>query len=465
MMKSNDSEQVMPQSQDSVDQINATFYGQFPYPWRPAKFERLHEPGFHTLMLNQNVGDWSHQTFSGRLKIWVAGCGTNQAVITALNFPEAEVIGSDLSEASLELGASTARELGVKNLELRRESINHVPYSEEFDYIISTGVIHHNANPELTLMKLNGALKRSGVMELMVYSRYERLQTTAFQKAIRLLDGESEAIDYEAQLSRAKRIAGEIKLNSSFDLSESNMESYPDSLLADLLIQPVENSYTVESFEELAALCNLEMLYPCPDVSNKDSESTSWNMKFNSPELQSVYDALPDTKRWQVTNHLMFERSPQLWFYFQRADSGRPRKDEKQICQEFLQTRFARAATIQHSYIRQADDRYQLSERKLPYPLSAPSRPLQQLIELIDGRRSMGEIFSAVGMETSFRQVNHIRLQLCTTAFPYLKAVGKAEKRNSVEDEAQLRRKMEASKLKKFKTIRPKVVQLTSQNG
>ncbi|HEV7859968.1 MAG TPA: hypothetical protein VGO91_15225, partial [Pyrinomonadaceae bacterium] len=124
MMKSDDSNLVLAQSQDTVDELNASFYGQFPFPWRPVKFERLHEPGFQTLMLNQNLGDWSHRTFSGQLKIWVAGCGTNQAVITALNFPEAEVIGSDLSAASLELGAKTARNLSIKNLELRCESIN-----------------------------------------------------------------------------------------------------------------------------------------------------------------------------------------------------------------------------------------------------------------------------------------------------------------------------------------------------
>ena len=165
-MTSDDNSVRPGQSQDSVDQTNASFYGRFPFPWRPMKFDRLIDPHFHTIMLNQNLGDWTHQTLSGRLKIWVAGCGTNQAVITALNFPEAQVIGSDLSKASLELGATTAQELGVKNLELRNESINHVPYAEEFDYVICTGVIHHNANPETTLQKFLRGRIRSGVTQI-----------------------------------------------------------------------------------------------------------------------------------------------------------------------------------------------------------------------------------------------------------------------------------------------------------
>lgn len=460
-MTSDESNIVLAQSQESVDQLNARFYGQFPFPWRPMKFDRLLDPHFQTNMLNQNLGDWSHQTLSGRIKIWVAGCGTNQAVITALNFPEAQVIGSDLSKESLELGTSTARELGVKNLELRCESINQVPYDEEFDYVICTGVIHHNANPEATLEKLGVALKRSGIMELMVYNRYERLPTTAFQKAMRLLGGPSTLVDFEADLLRAKRIASEVKLKNFHNVNEASVDDYPDCLLADLLIQPVENSYTVESLEALASRCNLVMLYPCYDMFDKGT--ISWNMSFRDPELQSVYDSLPDTQRWQVTNHLLFERSPQLWFNFQREDSVHRRKDESVICEEFLRTRFKLASTLQRSFIRQLDNHYKPSEHHLPYPLSATPKPLNQLVALVNGRRTMGEIFSEVGMKTSFQNVNHARLRLSTTAFPYLKAANEMESESDSKTGQPTRLKMEERKLKKFRTIQPKGVSVTSR--
>ncbi|MCA1568687.1 MAG: class I SAM-dependent methyltransferase [Acidobacteria bacterium] len=460
-MKSDDSNLMQAGTQESVDQLNASFYGQFPFPWRPMKFNYLLDPDFQTLMLNQNLGDWQHRRLTPRMKIWVAGCGTNQAVITALNFPQASVVGSDLSKESLELGESTAQELGVKNLELRCESINHAPYTEEFDYIICTGVIHHNADPAATLEKLSAALKHGGVMELMVYNRYERLPTTAFQKAIRLLSGKPQTVDYEADLLRAKKIASEVKLKNFATLTQSSIDSYPDCLLADLLIQPVENSYTVESFEALGARCNLEMLYPCYDMFDKDMKTISWNMTFTDAELQRTYDALPDIERWQVTNHLLFERSPQLWFYFQRKDSDRRRKDEKQICEEFLQTRFVRTSALERSFIRQSDGHYKPSERNFSYPVSAPERSLHKLLELVDGQRTMGEIFEAVGMEKSFQQVNYARLQLSTTAFSYLKAVAGGEARDHAEGVEQVRRKMEESKLKKFRTIQPKAVLLT----
>ena len=160
VVESNDEEnRVLTESQDSVDGLLAKFYRRFPWPWQPIKFDYLEDADFGINMLNQDLGDFSHRTVPRNAKIWVAGCGTNQALHTALKFPNASVVGSDLSSKSLELCAKNARELGVTNLEVREESLNHVPYKQQFDYVISTGVIHHNADPRVTLEKLSTAAK------------------------------------------------------------------------------------------------------------------------------------------------------------------------------------------------------------------------------------------------------------------------------------------------------------------
>ena len=184
-------------------------------------------------------------------RVWVAGCGTNQAVITALRFPRATVVGSDLSAHSLDITAQNAKRLGITNLQLRQESINESSYADEFDYIICTGVIHHNADPGFTLGKLAGALKRDGVLELMVYNRYHSMATVPFQKSVQILAGGTGQPDLDTQVQLARALVAEFKLDnlSAGALSVSSVSEISDSQFADLLVQPVWRSYTVESLE------------------------------------------------------------------------------------------------------------------------------------------------------------------------------------------------------------------------
>src|SRR5689334_14894157 len=107
------------QTEDEIDETNAKFYKRFPYPWPPMKFETFTDPQFHTVLLNQNIGDWTHRRIPEHPAIWVAGCGTNQAIFTALQFPQAKIIASDISSEALRISAYIAKNLGIKNLELK----------------------------------------------------------------------------------------------------------------------------------------------------------------------------------------------------------------------------------------------------------------------------------------------------------------------------------------------------------
>jgi len=414
---------VLAQSIDSVDQLLAKFYGRFPWPWRAVKFDYLEDSEFETLMVNQDLGDWQHETVPRRPRIWVAGCGTNQALHTALRFRNATVTGSDVSTKSLSICEENRRALGLPNLELKNESINHVPYRDEFDYLVCTGVIHHNADPQATLQKLAGALKPSGILELMVYNRYHRLVTSSFQKAIRIFGEQKEEIDFDADLVMAKKLLDSLPLRESFERAFIQYMDWAESDLADLLIQPVEHSYTVESFEELADSCGLELVAPCISMYAKNLAAIEWNLEMKDPELSEEYYKLPDSRRWQVTNLLLQENSPLLWFYFQRKDANRPRKSERQICEEFLRTRFERVETTQRSYLKDEDNKYSLSPTLVPYPMAAPAGPVKEVYNAVDSTLTMGEILERVGIEPTFRNVNPIRLKLTTSAYPYLRSV------------------------------------------
>src|ERR1700741_332276 len=164
-LKSDDENLVLARSIGSVDELLSKFYGRFPWPWPAMKFDYLDDPYFETVMVNQDLGDWTHQILPENPQIWVAGCGTNQAIHTALRFRNTRVVGSDISSKSLAICDQNARAIGLTNLELKEESINEVPYQDRFDYVACTGVIHHNADPQSTLEKLVALLKPGGILE------------------------------------------------------------------------------------------------------------------------------------------------------------------------------------------------------------------------------------------------------------------------------------------------------------
>jgi len=406
----------------AVDAINAGFYGRFPYPWRPTNFLYPSHGAMASAMLGQSHGDWDGTLVPKRPKMWVAGCGTNQAVYTALNFPLATIVGSDLSKPSLELCGSTLRSMGLRNVDLRNESLNAVPYESEFDVVICTGVIHHNSDPQATLHKLARALKPGGVMELMVYNRFHRVMNASVQKAVRLLSGGSLADGWDAQMRVLNQLISSLPAESAAAGHVAQFQGQPDARIADSLLQPVEYSYTVESLSALAASCGLEIVTYHVSEWDKADDRVCWNMRWSDRDLQARYDALPDLTRWQISNLLMAEESPMLWFYLQRADAGRPIKSEPQIVGEFLDRRFRRTQSTQRCYILQDNGDYRLSAKQVPYVGMPASGLYRQLLDLCDGRLTMREAFERCGAPSDFETASRARVFLATSAFPFLAA-------------------------------------------
>lgn len=413
-----------------VDGLNAEFYGAIRYPGPPMSFERLADARFWADALDHDIGRAGRPVLPVEgARVWVAGCGTNQAVITALMFPGARVVGSDLSAASLEMAERSAAQLGVQNLELRRESIHEAGYQAEFDYVICTGVIHHTADPGRTLAHLSAALRPGGVMQLMVYNRYHRTLSTAFQKAMRALLGDS-GYAYERELEMARRFVHHFSAPETAVGGPANMEAWlagyrsaPDAQLADSLIQPVEHSFTVESLDALAHAAGLELLTPFPNAFDAAKGTLHWEMELGDPELQRAYDELPDARRWQVTNLLSMEGSPMLWFYLQRRDSPEPRRSTRELCEAFLAGRYVRAATVRALHLAGPGGVYSPApSQEAPFPAWRGRGDAKRVFDALDPGETMGETMRRLGIDTANpRTVNRLRVQLASSAYPFLR--------------------------------------------
>jgi len=405
----------------SVDGANRRFYSRFPYPEPPMTFPRLEDRGFDTVMLNQSLGDFSHRTIPRDARIWVAGCGTNQAIYTALAFPDATIVASDLSPAALELSRRHALSLGIDNLSLRQESLNEVRYQDDFDYIICTGVIHHTADPAKALANVARALRRTGVLELMVYNRFHRTFTTAFQEAVRTLAAEEGGeASYQCQMHVARALLEVEPLATRPDVKM--LHGLDDAAFADLLIQPVERSYSVEGLAALAAGCGLELTLP--RLSRIDRiDGHSWTLGVRPADLRDRIHQLPDIGRWHVVNLLRLERSPMLWFFARHRSPSGDGRYERRVNEAFLDRPFVRAATRLRNYLRQADGTYTPASVTVPYPPPPDGDLIRSVLRQADGRRPLAAVLSEAGVDVSNHDaVSDVRIQLTTSLCPYLRA-------------------------------------------
>lgn len=414
-----------------VDALNSAFYGRIRYPWPPQAFHRLEDAHLWSHMLGQDIGCW-HEPVVPALggKVWVAGCGTNQALLTALKFPAAAVQGSDLSAESLDLCRRNAEQVGAANLTLVRESLNTVTYRDAFDYAVCTGVIHHNADPAIPLRRIAAALKPEGILELMVYNVYHRTHTAAVQLAVQTMAGTRGGDpNFDRELALAKELVREPSAWAGDARVASFLEEYrdtEDAHFADSLLQPVERSYTVASLERLAADCGLEILGFAVDQFSRSRGGITYNLELPSEALREAYGRLGDVERWHVTNLLLAERSPMLWFYFQRRDSKRARKTEDDIAASFLETTFEPVATTQRTFSRSGDGtRYVEAEGSRPFPRPTDDPAARRVIDAVAASpgRPMGQVLTDLGLPTEPRSVHSLRVRVATSAFPFLRAV------------------------------------------
>src|SRR6476659_7129338 len=135
---------------EDVSNLVARQYEAFAYPEPFADLKAEIAKGYY------QVGDpsiygpvlWPRGRPQRRLKILVAGCGTIQAAYSAFMNPEDEVVGIDLSEASLAHERFLQEKHGLSNLRLFKGNLLDVgSLGERFDVILCTGVLHHMADP------------------------------------------------------------------------------------------------------------------------------------------------------------------------------------------------------------------------------------------------------------------------------------------------------------------------------
>ncbi|CAJ0996314.1 class I SAM-dependent methyltransferase [Sodalis praecaptivus] len=190
-------------------------------------------------------------------RIWVPGCGTRWAVMIALQFRDCNIVASDISAASLAFQQRLAAGLAVANITFRQEDLLRTPYRQCFDFISCVGVVHHLPRPDEGLRVLERALAANGLLELMVYDRYNRHYSIKMRAILSVLDP-AQSLDSEGRFALALRLLRALNTRAKAPPELARVLKYVrqrpgfDRELADFISNPREHYYDVPGL--LAAL-------------------------------------------------------------------------------------------------------------------------------------------------------------------------------------------------------------------
>lgn len=189
------------------------------------------------------------------LKILIAGCGANQAARFAYHYPQHQFIGVDLSANSLKNSENLKKKHKLENLEHIQASLLELDYEKEFDLIISTGVVHHLANPKSAVRKFTQYLKDNGACYIMVYGYFMHQPLATYKRATQFLDLKQNAEGVDATRTIFSKMSS---VHPCKQLYESSNDKNYDAGIVDMWLHSMQHHY---SAKEVLNLINDTGLY------------------------------------------------------------------------------------------------------------------------------------------------------------------------------------------------------------
>jgi SAM-dependent methyltransferase len=229
-----------------TDRDVRAFYQQHPYPPPVDDIDAYRTQWDDARRRAESFLIWPAQVYRDDRSILVAGCGTMQAAHYAARWPNARVVGIDISDNSLAFEERLKDAHGLANLELRALPVERArELGERFDLIVSTGVLHHLTDPDAGLCALRDILAPGGALHVMVYAPYGRAGVYMLQAFCRQLGIEPTESDIDALAESLRALPPDHPL---VPLLRNSPDFAGTAGLADALLHPQDRAYSVPQF-------------------------------------------------------------------------------------------------------------------------------------------------------------------------------------------------------------------------
>lgn len=372
-------EPALTSNDDPRADIVARQYERWSYPhpiadlkaWAAVNWEWFDPAYSHRIL-------WPDREYKPDLDILIAGCGTNQAAIFAFTNPAAKVVAVDVSQASLDNQQHLKDKYALANLELHLLPIEELAtLGRDFDLVVSTGVLHHMADPQAGMNALAKCVRREGVIAVMLYGRYGRIGVEMMESIFRDMEFQQDdaSLDLVKAALRVTPAHHPIQnyLKKAMDLTS-------DAALVDTFLHGRQRSYSVEECIDLVTSAGLVFqgwfhkapYYP-HDFFVKDNK------------FYAAVNALPDIKIWSVMERMEPLNASHLFL------ACRPDRPKEQYTIDF-----STAACL--DYVPLMRTRCGVSGTEMFWPgFRMKPAPLQlAFLQHVDGRRTIREIAELV---------------------------------------------------------------------
>ncbi len=266
---------------DPITQAVQTQYETFPYPSLPDSLEIVAGSPIVDYSLAQYARTRTFQSSQGRRGL-VAGCGTGSDlnVVSVTNPDFSDIIGVDLSAASIEIAQQRIERYNLRRCKAYQADLMQPDTLPDgpFDLIHSYGVLHHTADPTQALKNLADRLAPDGVMSLMLYNRAGRWVIYRVREALKILGIDSEptteAIEFvESLLTFAQPgtiLGSHARAMAEYYTKKAN--------IVDNFFHPQDIPFSIAELPAFLAAANLEFIDVSLQVEQKWSPTSAISM-------------------------------------------------------------------------------------------------------------------------------------------------------------------------------------------
>jgi SAM-dependent methyltransferase len=336
---------------------------------------------------------WPNREYRPDLDILIAGCGTSQAAACAFTNRGARVVAIDVSRSALTHEQYLKDKHGLDNLELHLLPIEEVSaLGRDFDLIVSSGVLHHMADPLTGLRALGECLRTDGVLAVMLYAKYGRIGVEILESVFRDLGLSQD----EVSVQLVKDAIAMLPVDHPAHLYVEAAEDLgSDGGIVDTFLHARQRSYTVAECLDIVNAAGLAFqgwFHKTPYYPHDAFPPTSG--------FSSVLSQLPEAELWSVMERVQTMNATHYFI------ACRPERPKEHYTIDFSApgaldyVPFTRTACqLVGDEIFMRGTKLKLNPAQLPF------------VQHVDGRRTIREICASVGQRQDFSRLGDAKVQ------------------------------------------------------